>query len=217
MKKGFTLAEVLITLGIIGIVAAMTLPALVAKYEKKVATTRLKRFYTTYMQAIMQSYNEYTEVGGTDILIAASNPDQMLAWYDRYLKPYLKTLSVEKTNVGIEVAFADGSGMLIAKGGCEAGTTCTHILYCIDLKYCNNDEIKNNARLDSLGDRRHRFLFYTDTKMVPGSVYEYGEDGVDTIADYDRDEAMRLCKSHSRNCTRLLQMDNWEFKDDYPW
>ena len=35
MKKGFTLAEVLITLGIIGIVAAMTLPALVGRYKKK--------------------------------------------------------------------------------------------------------------------------------------------------------------------------------------
>lgn len=31
---GFTLAEVLITLGVIGIVAAMTLPALVQNYQK---------------------------------------------------------------------------------------------------------------------------------------------------------------------------------------
>ena len=38
MKKNsaFTLAEVLITLGIIGIVAAMTLPSLIAKYQDKV-------------------------------------------------------------------------------------------------------------------------------------------------------------------------------------
>ncbi len=35
MKHAFTLAEVLITLGVIGIVAAMTLPGLIAKYEKK--------------------------------------------------------------------------------------------------------------------------------------------------------------------------------------
>jgi len=35
LKKGFTLAEVLITLGIIGIVAAMTIPTLVANYQAK--------------------------------------------------------------------------------------------------------------------------------------------------------------------------------------
>ena len=52
MKNGFTLAEVLITLGIIGIVAAMTLPALVGKYQKKVTVTRLKKFYSTMQQAI---------------------------------------------------------------------------------------------------------------------------------------------------------------------
>ena len=35
IKNGFTLAEVLITLGIIGIVAAMTLPFVIADYKKK--------------------------------------------------------------------------------------------------------------------------------------------------------------------------------------
>lgn len=35
MKRGFTLAEVLITLGIIGVVASMTMPVLVGNYKKK--------------------------------------------------------------------------------------------------------------------------------------------------------------------------------------
>lgn len=38
----FTLAEVLITLGIIGVVAALTLPNLVANYKKQVLVTQLK-------------------------------------------------------------------------------------------------------------------------------------------------------------------------------
>lgn len=34
-KKGFTLAEVLITLGIIGVVAALTMPSIIANYQKR--------------------------------------------------------------------------------------------------------------------------------------------------------------------------------------
>ncbi len=43
MKKGFTLAEVLITLGIIGVVAALTMPSLISNYQKKVWTTQFKK------------------------------------------------------------------------------------------------------------------------------------------------------------------------------
>ena len=39
MKRGFTLAEVLITLGIIGVVAALTIPTLINNYQKKINGT----------------------------------------------------------------------------------------------------------------------------------------------------------------------------------
>ena len=42
-KKAFTLAEVLITLGIIGVVAAMTLPALIQKQHRKETSVKLKK------------------------------------------------------------------------------------------------------------------------------------------------------------------------------
>ena len=41
--KGFTLAEVLITLGIIGVVAALTIPNLIAHYQKVVLETAYKK------------------------------------------------------------------------------------------------------------------------------------------------------------------------------
>ena len=44
MKKGFTLAEVLITLGIIGVVAAMTIPTLVANYQQRSMDTAANVF-----------------------------------------------------------------------------------------------------------------------------------------------------------------------------
>lgn len=42
-KAAFTLAEVLITLGIIGVVAAITLPTLIQNYQKQVWVTQLKK------------------------------------------------------------------------------------------------------------------------------------------------------------------------------
>src|SRR5574344_1661418 len=50
-KFAFTLAEVLITLGIIGVVAAITIPALVANYEQMVLKNRFKRAYATFSNA----------------------------------------------------------------------------------------------------------------------------------------------------------------------
>ena len=49
-KAAFTLAEVLITLGIIGVVAAMTLPTLVANYKKQVYVTQLKSAVSIWEQ-----------------------------------------------------------------------------------------------------------------------------------------------------------------------
>lgn len=61
--KGFTLAEVLITLGIIGIVAAMTLPILIQKHQEKVTVTKVKEAYSI----ISQAYFRASEDKGGDL------------------------------------------------------------------------------------------------------------------------------------------------------
>ena len=54
-KAAFTLAEVLITLGIIGIIAAMTLPSLINKAEKMILKNQFKKAYSTLTQALLKS------------------------------------------------------------------------------------------------------------------------------------------------------------------
>ncbi len=61
-KAAFTLAEVLITLGIIGIVAAMTLPTLVAKYKEKQRVTQVKKAYSILSQAYQMAVTEYGDI-----------------------------------------------------------------------------------------------------------------------------------------------------------
>ncbi len=61
-KIAFTLAEVLITLGIIGTVAAMTLPAIVQKQQEKVTITKLKQTYNILSQAVEMAQVKYSDI-----------------------------------------------------------------------------------------------------------------------------------------------------------
>lgn len=82
MKKGFTLAEVLITLGIIGIVAAMTLPTLINNTQGKELHSQLLKAYST----IQQSATRMVYEEGVDI-----NPDNYPAnTFAPIFKKYIK-------------------------------------------------------------------------------------------------------------------------------
>lgn len=59
VKKAFTLAEVLITLGIIGVVAAMTLPSIKQKIDARANMTALKKAYSILQQATNLAISEY--------------------------------------------------------------------------------------------------------------------------------------------------------------
>lgn len=63
---GFTLAEVLITLGIIGVVAALTLPAVINNTEKKERQEALKKAYSTLQQALLMYQKDIGELPTQD-------------------------------------------------------------------------------------------------------------------------------------------------------
>lgn len=61
-KQAFTLAEVLITLGVIGVVAAMTLPALIQKQNDKATVAKVKKMYSI----INNAFNYWMIENGCD-------------------------------------------------------------------------------------------------------------------------------------------------------
>ena len=60
-RCAFTLAEVLITLGIIGVVAAMTMPSLIANHREKQIVAQLKKTYSVLQQAFLQAEVKHGE------------------------------------------------------------------------------------------------------------------------------------------------------------
>lgn len=105
--KGFTLAEVLITLGIIGIIAALIIPPLVQNYQKTQYTAGLKKEYSQVQQVFKLYMSEQgtTEIPQTDLFTGDDVPNRTYegsavrqkSW-DNFVKKYFKI--VKSCNVG---------------------------------------------------------------------------------------------------------------------
>lgn len=110
-NKAFTLAEVLITLGIIGIVAAMTLPVLTAKYEKAETVTRLKRAYSLLNQGLQRAVVDFGEVNDWPDNI----PSEELI--TAYLAPSFKVLKIYPSSESWSKAMCyDGKSVITSSG-----------------------------------------------------------------------------------------------------
>lgn len=87
-KAGFTLAEVLITLGIIGVVAAMTIPNLMTAHKKRVIESKLKKAVSTINQAIKLSESENGELETWDKTLPKEE------FVKKYFSPYMKVMKI---------------------------------------------------------------------------------------------------------------------------
>ena len=98
MKRGFTLAEVLITLTIIGVIAAITIPNLMQSYKKREVEVKVKEAYSILSNAVKISE---TENGNINDWIYPNNEtgqnSQVPAFFNVYLAPYLKISKTCKT------------------------------------------------------------------------------------------------------------------------
>lgn len=213
---GFTLAEVLITLGIIGIVAAMTLPALTAKYKKKEYSTRIKKFYSTMLQARQRSLVDNGDPIYWDI--PDDDADSLERWWNKYYAPYFSVLKTEKNtnklgNCLFFVYFTDGSMLGLGRGGA------------VNMWYdVNSDNAPNNSGRDrfffiqTIDGKKNMFTPYNWTADID-STNDKLEDGEEPFTKNmtDRNNILRLCKKTAQHCSQLLFLDGWEFKDDYPY
>ncbi len=235
-KCAFTLAEVLITLGIIGIVAVLVIPGWVESHQKKRVAITLKKSYSELNQALQMGVAE--NGANWDY----SGIDGVTLWVQQYIEPYVKFNkaascphnSIAKCS-GIQRSRLLGnpksepsktSGyVLINPGSATAWWFYWHPYGYIDVKiYVNNPDIP------ILG--KDVFTFTLQDKSKPRFL-PFGADGTVPFSNkITRDNLLKGpirtggCYKDSPapdhyapgdSCAAVIMMDGWEIKDDYPW
>lgn len=217
-NKAFTLAEVLITLGIIGIVAAMTLPLLILKHQKNVVVTRMKKFYTNFNQSIKLSEVENGDLKYWDYPTEDNSVEATKKFYDKYLAKYLSTTKISEDssesvdndgnptghmNNFLTVYLADGSAFYMRA---SQGIDIIFFPEAKNIKYGVTHRTGfafNFNKADTVG---------TKSYVEP---YTFQWDG--TREGLKNHERYGCNKKHVNFCAKLIQYDGWEIKDDYPW
>ena len=105
-RAAFTLAEVLITLGIIGVVAAMTMPSVIGHYKKQETISKLKKAYTSINQALRMSEIDNGEYEYWDSALSLG-PSEYL---QKYWLPYFNVLKICNTYSVIIKMYIHGLG-----------------------------------------------------------------------------------------------------------
>ena len=85
-SAAFTLAEVLVTLGIIGVVSAMTVPTLMQNYQQQSMETQLHKVYNEVSQALLRYQTDRNAINYTE---AGLSSDDAL---DSFVRTYFKVV-----------------------------------------------------------------------------------------------------------------------------
>ena len=201
IKNGFTLAEVLITLVIVGVIAALTIPNIVQHYKKQEVVSKLKKFYSNMQQAInMYLYSESMNAEQMSFPEdSVLNYTKTLEFWDNSIGKYFVTVKKENSNGGNtypRIYLADGSTFILK----TQRTDTMHIFYCTNSS-CPAEHF----------DGKTSFLF----TITQGKIYTSSSPG-----QYSRSYCLNDCKKDGvqrHYCSRLIQIDGWQIKDDYPW
>ena len=216
----FTLAEVLITLGVIGIVAALTIPGVIEGYKKKETVAKLQKAYTILNQAFKRSQIDNGEYQywskGVDIGLDA--------YYKLYWYPYFQITTIcdtyqecgYKSNTpwlgsdnqkqpalfshkDFRVPFLTSDGILYSMSIASGEADISFQAIWVDI---NGPKNPNQYGIDV-------FLFVpTENNVIMPYGYDFSES---TVA--------RNCSINGTGecCAKRLMEDGWEIRGDYPW
>ena len=225
-RFGFTLAEVLITLGIVGVVAAMTIPTLMSTFAKQRTETQLKAFYSRINQTIKMSIADNGDPDGW-VEERAYSYDEQVEFLKQYIFPYMKNLGYKECTIGqtgVCIYLMDGGAMWFSvdrNGG--------------DIEYYVNQkdtDLIYQDRKTVVNIPRKKFQFQLakitgkylgDGKLDPTRTstdfvtpYVFGWNGTEEGLKNGYWACVKGC-TNCGYCTKMIQLNGWKIPKNYPW
>lgn len=219
MKKftAFTLAEVLITLGIIGVVAALTMPSLMTKYSKIKTEKKVIKFYSLINQAHRYSI---IDNGETEYWMIPRNYLYKYEEHEEFMKqyylPYLKYVEYNTCK------HYGASGNFFGEGICVKmpdGTMFQTIINAgsVGIWLFVDGNLKNRTtrntfgfELASIGSKHNNYKYSIEPHLVAW-------DGEFESLITDNARGCNNNSTYIAYCTQILKLNNWQITDDYPW
>lgn len=210
--QAFTLSEVLIALGIIGVVAAFTIPTLLQYNQKQELISKLKIDYANLTQAVKSSEMDNGSSGQWD-WGSTMTIDQI---FDTYWKPYIKTFKIcvnssdcgystnaiySLTNPNIVVFNVSGAGVktvLLPSGSTLIIDSNSDMIF-VDI---NSGKIPNVFGKDVFA-----FKLYSGAGIMP---LDYN------LTNGDISWGCSRTTSHGTRCAAKIMRDGWQISSDYP-
>lgn len=232
-KQAFTLAEVLITLVIIGVIAAITVPVLMNSYQKQQTAIRLKKAYSELAQAVTLSEvtNGNRETWDYSTLTAYE-------FFKKYLMPFVKVGEIKMSDYraeGYDYKYLSGvdagsvSGVTSMANNAQIITLASGSFIIVNNINISSSEIverraitvdiNGHAKPNKYG--RDVFVFNVSEKGVTPHMQK---DGETYKIKRNRTELLTSSSQYACNkqklgiwCAAVIMADGWEIKDDYPW
>ncbi len=221
----FSLSEVLITLGIIGIVAAMTLPTLVLNYQKKQTITRLKKTYTLLSETINMSTAKYGDITTWDwALDTLDFFEQYIGYNFKYTKnckyetgcwnkdgafQINGTIYDDNPNKSYWVKILINDGTMLAMQKQDN----SHVHINIDLNGYNKPNMYG----------KDIFIMTLSCEKMEDNYHQFNRPGIFFFGHgLTRDELITNSLGCTKDkagltCGEMLLIDGWKIKKDYPW
>lgn len=235
-KLAFTLAEILITLGIIGVIAAMSVPMLITSTQKIITSKKVARFYSITNNAVKLSTSENGSLAeNPDVPLSGAQYKDIYAYIQKYYMPYLNLLSCKgfkhkKVSGGGQYSAAactmvDGNIMVVSPAGYNNSVGSRIFITLVTDERCLKEDVWYHPRCAFVFSLNNFYTESTGTYNKVGNQEEYiipyqeeWDGKYESL--YKKGTKYSCSQKYSKYpnyCAKYIQESGWKIPHNYPW